>query len=438
MNLFRTERTATGGEEPLAARMRPRHLGEFVGQEEIVGPRTLLRNAIESDRLFSMILQGPPGSGKTTLAHIIARCTSAHFVQMSAVTSGVADVRRAIQEARQRRALDGQRTILFIDEIHRFNKAQQDALLPAVEDGTIILIGTTTENPYFEVTAPLLSRLRVFRLRSLTDQEIRCILERALSDRERGLGGRGIAVDEEAMAHIISVANGDARSALNTLEMAANAATPDSRGTRRIDLQLAVQAAQRRALLYDKRGEEHYNTVSAFIKSMRGGDPDAAVYWLARMLYAGEDPSFIARRILIAAAEEVGNADPRALMVAAAAAQAVEYVGLPEARIALAQAAIYVACAPKSNAAYRAIEEALRDVAERRTEEVPLHLRNPAFRGAKQLGYGKGYQYPHDHPGGHVQQEYFPPGARRAYYHPSDRGYERVLRERLRRWRQDQ
>ncbi len=434
MDLFeasRQEQLRT--EAPLAMRMRPRNLDEFLGQEHIIGPGKVLRRAIESDRLSSLIFHGPPGCGKTALAAVIARRTKAHFEQLNAVTSGVADLRRVIKEARERQGMYGRKTILFIDEIHRFNKAQQDALLPYVEDGTVILIGATTENPYFEVNPPLVSRSRVFAFKALTEEQVKKALRRALEDRERGLGKYRVQVDQEAMDHLVRVANGDARSALNALELAVTTTEPGEDGVRRITLEVAVDSIQKRAIRYDKDGDAHYDTISAFIKSMRGSDPDATLYWLARMLYAGEDPRFIARRMVIHAAEDVGLADPQALVVAVAAAQAVEYVGLPEARIPMAQAAIYIATAPKSNSVYRGIEAAMKDVGEKRTGDVPLHLRDSHYKGAAKLGHGKGYRYPHDYPGNWVDQPYLPKNlqGKVRYYQPSCNGYERELRQRL-------
>ena len=419
--------------EPLASRMRPHTLDEFAGQEQILGPGKALRRAIEEDRIASFIFWGPPGCGKSTLAAIIARSTRCHFVTFSAVTSGVPELRKVIQAARERRAGQGLRTILFVDEIHRFNKAQQDAFLPHVEDGTIALIGATTENPYFEVNSPLLSRARIFRFEALTDAQVEQILRAALTDAERGLGALRVDAAPDALAHLAGMAGGDVRTALNALELAAMLAAPDEDGVRRISLPLAEEAMQKRALVYDKAGDNHYDVVSAFIKSMRGSDPDAALYWLARMIAAGEDPRFIARRIVNQPAEDVGNADPVALMVATAAAHAVEYVGMPEAQIPLAQATIYLATAPKSNASYLGISRALADVAAQRPAPVPLHLRDANYRGARSLGHGKGYQYPHDSPGGWVDQEYVPEGTiTRRYYEPTDRGREAQIRERMR------
>jgi putative ATPase len=422
-------------EQPLAARMRPRTLDEFVGQTDILGPGKLLRRAVESDRLFSsIILWGPPGAGKTTLATIIANRTASHFETLSAVLAGVADIRRVVAEAQERRNLYGKRTILLVDEIHRFNKAQQDALLPHVEDGTIILVGATTENPYFEVIGPLLSRSRVFQFRPLDKTETLELLHRALRDAERGYGARPIEITDEALEHLAEVAGGDARAALNALELAVESTSPRADGTIYIDLGVAQESIQRRALRYDRAGEEHYDTISAFIKSMRGSDPDAALYWLAKMLYAGEDPEFIARRMVILASEDIGNADPQALVVAVAAAQALQFVGLPEAQLNLAQAAIYLATAPKSNSVL-AIAEALADVERTGKVEVPDHLKESARDGVA-LGHGKDYQYPHNFPDHFVAQNYMPEALKgKVYYRPSDQGYEKEIAERVKKWR---
>ena len=418
--------------QPLAARMRARRIVEFVGQEHIVGPCTLLRTAIENDDLTSMIFWGPAGCGKSTLASVIAKHTSCNFENFSAVTSGVPEMRKVIQRAKELRKATGRKTILFVDEIHRFNKAQQDALLPHVEDGTVILIGATTENPYFEVNTPLLSRSRLFTFEPLSDEQVRLVVERAVEDEERGLGKENVKIDEDAVRHIVSVAQGDARNALSALELAVKATPRDDSGAKTVTLKIAEQAVQKRVLNYDKNGDNHYDTISAFIKSMRGSDPDAAVYWLARMIAAGEDPKFIARRIVIQAAEDVGNADPMALVVATAAAQAVQFVGLPEAQIPLSQAAIYLACAPKSNASYEAINRANKDVAERKAPPVPKHLRGTGYPGAKALGHGEGYLYPHSFPGHYVEQEYLPPEAKSGpYYEPTEHGHEAKFKRRL-------
>jgi len=420
---------------PLAARMRPRSLEEFVGQGQIVGPGTYLREAVESDTLSSVILYGPAGTGKSTLAHIIAGQTKGRFEGYSAVTSGVADIRRVTQQAAERMKAQGQKTILFVDEIHRFNKAQQDAFLPFVEDGTIILVGSTTENPYFEINAPLVSRSRIFVFEPLTEEQVGVIVDRAVADEERGLGKLGVELTPEAREHLINLANGDARAALNALEAASQQARPDEGGKRVVSLEMVEDAAQRRALTYDKGGDTHYDVISAYIKSMRGGDPDAALYWLARMISAGEDPRFIARRLVIQAAEDVGNADPMALVLATAAAHAVEYVGLPEAQIPLAQATAYVACAPKSNASYLGIARAMEDVRNRKVPLVPKHLRDANYPGAAEFGHGEGYQYPHDHPGHFVPQEYLPKGTKsKRYYEPGEEGYEKKIKARLEEW----
>jgi putative ATPase len=429
MNLFSGSESMR--EAPLAARMRPRNLAEFIGQEEVVGEGRLLRRAIEADRLSSLIFYGPPGAGKTTLAEIIARTTRSHFERLNAVTAGVADIRRVIAEAGERMDFYRQKTILFVDEIHRFSKSQQDALLPAVEAGTVLLIGATTENPLYEVNAPLVSRSMIFRLKSLTTEELKRVARQALEDSDRGLADYGVQLDERALDHLVNTANGDARVVLNALELAALTTKPDPETrTRRITLEIMADCIQQRPILYDKDGQAHYDTISAFIKSMRGSDPDAAVYYLARMLTAGEDPKFIARRMMIHAAEDVGNADPQALLVAVAAARAVEMVGLPEARIIMAQAAIYIAAAPKSNASCQAIKLAMDDVRELENRTVPVHLRDSSHSGAAGLGDGVGYLYPHDYPGGYVAQEYLPDNVTgKRYYFPADRGYEaRILK----------
>jgi putative ATPase len=417
---------------PLALRMRPRTLEEFVGQESIVGEGTVLRKAISQDTLSSAIFWGPPGTGKTTLARIVANLTRAIFVQISAVTSNVSEVRKLLKEAKDRLATEGNRTILFIDEIHRFNKAQQDALLPAVEEGTVVLIGATTENPYFEVNSPLISRSTIFRFQPLSSDNVKEIILGALKDEERGLSRENVVLKEDALQHILKVANGDARIALNVLGVAA-LTTPKEKETKTITLEMAVDASQKRAIIYDREGDAHYDTVSAFIKSMRGSDPDASIYWLARMIYAGEDPRFIARRMVIFASEDIGNADPQALLVATGAAHAVEYVGLPEAQLNLAQAVIYLATAPKSNAVIRAIQSAMGSVEEDELPPVPPHLRDSHYPGAKKLGHGKGYKYPYNYPDHFTLQDYLPPELRgKKYYEPSDSGYEKKIKEYLR------
>jgi putative ATPase len=422
-------------EAPLAARMRPRTLDEYVGQEHIVGPGTLLRRAIAADRLFSsIILWGPPGTGKTTLAMIIANTTRAHFETLSAVLAGVADIRRVVAGARERLKLHGQRTIVLVDEIHRFNKAQQDALLPHVENGTIVLIGATTESPYFEIVGPLLSRSRVFQLNPLAPEHIETLLRRALADPERGYGQRRVALGPDALAHLVERAGGDARRAFNALELAVESTPAGPEGVLRIDLNIAQESVQRRALRYDKSADEHFDTISAFIKSVRGSDPDAALYWLAKMVYAGEDPEFIMRRLLILAGEDIGLADPQGIVVASACAHALQYVGLPEARYHLALATLYLATAPKSNSA-GAFFRALATLESEGHSEVPRHLRDSTAERAA-LGHGEGYRYPHDFPGHHIPQQYLPDAlAGRRFYEPSDQGYEQGIAERLARWR---
>ncbi|MFC7441375.1 AAA family ATPase [Laceyella putida] len=433
MDLFQYSWDQERRNEPLAARMRPRNLDEVVGQTHIIGRGKLLRRMIEADQLSSIILYGPPGTGKTTLAHVIANHTSAFFERINAVTAGVNDIRRIVEGAKERINLYGQRTVLFIDEIHRFNRAQQDALLPYVEDGTIILIGATTENPSFEVNAALLSRSRLFMLEPLTETDLSQVLERALADPERGLGAYQVRLDDDAKSHLIRCAGGDSRNALNALELAVVTTPPDEAGIRHITLEVAEESIQRKVIRYDKSGDQHYDTISAFIKSMRGSDPDAALYYLAKMLQAGEDPRFIARRIFIHAAEDVGMADPRALLIASAAAHAVEFIGLPEAQIPLAQAVIYIATAPKSNSSVRGINEANATVKQEQNGEVPPHLRDAHFAGAKAQGRGKGYRYPHDYPRGYVEQQYLPDEHRgKTLYHPSPHGYERKLQTFLR------
>jgi putative ATPase len=406
---------------PLAARMRPKTFAEFVGQEQLVADGRVFRKCIEADQLPSMVFWGPPGSGKTTLAHIIANITRAQFSPLSAVSAGVADLRRVIGEARKRLKPSGQRTILFVDEIHRFNKAQQDAVLPFVENGIVTFIGATTENPSFEVISPLLSRCRVFKLNPLSDDDVRLIVERAIKDVERGLGKFQISINEEALRHLVTMSNGDARVALNALEMAAFATVPDDDGLRSIDLSAIEEALQHRALLYDKSGDQHYDLISALHKSLRGSDPDAALYWLGRMLEAGEDPLYIARRLVRFASEDVGVADPQALVIAVAAQQAVHFVGLPEGNLALAEAVVYLAAAPKSNSLYQAYSRVQQDIQHGRNEPVPLHLRNPVTGLMRQMGYGRGYKYAHGYPDHFVKQQNLPPSLkRRRYYVPTD------------------
>ncbi|MEW6142275.1 MAG: replication-associated recombination protein A [Chloroflexota bacterium] len=420
---------------PLAARMRPRDFSEFVGQQNLVGEGRILRKSIESDQLPSIILWGPPGSGKTTLAYVIANVTKSHFSPLSAVTAGVADLRKVIDEARLRLKQTGQRTILFVDEIHRFNKSQQDAVLPFVEDGTVTLIGATTENPSFEVISALLSRCRVFALNALTNDEILTVVRSALTDAERGMARWEPQIDEEALKHLVIMSNGDARVALNALEMATLSTKPDASGKRHINLVTVEDALQHRALLYDKDGDQHYDLISALHKSLRGSDPDAALYWLGRMLEAGEDPLYIIRRMIRFASEDVGMADPQALVVAMAAQQAVHFVGMPEANLALAQAAVYLATAPKSNSLYAAYSKVQRDVQTSRTEPVPLHLRNPVTNLMRELDYGKGYKYAHDYPGHFIEQENLPKTMKgRRYYQPSDQGFEKTITARLKAW----
>ena len=428
--------TGPAAPSPLADRMRPRTFDEFVGQEELLAPGRPLREAIERDLLQSIILWGPPGTGKTTLARIIADTTQARFVSFSAVLSGIKEIRDVMTEAERIRRTTGRRTIVFIDEIHRFNKAQQDAFLPRVEAGDIVLIGATTENPSFEVNAALLSRSKVFVLRGLTTGEIAAILTRALADPVRGLGSDPVGIDDEAIAALALYANGDARSALNLLELSV-AAAPLVHDVRRLDAQRVADTMQRRALLYDKSGEEHYNLISALHKSMRNSDPDASVYWLARMVESGEDPLYIARRLVRFASEDVGNADPQALRVTLDAREAYHFLGTPEGELALAQAACYLALAPKSNAIYVAYNQVKDDIRDKPAEPVPLHLRNAPTGLMANLGYGQGYQYAHDAPDAQVTQEHRPEALRgRIYYRPTERGLEKELAARLRQWRE--
>jgi putative ATPase len=418
---------------PLAARMRPRNLSEYAGQTHILGPGQLLRRAIEADRIQSLIFYGPPGTGKTSLAQIIARQTRSKFERLSGVESNVADMRRVLAAAGNRLENSGQPTILFIDEIHRFNKAQQDVLLPDVESGVVRLIGATTHNPFFFVNSPLVSRSQIFELRPLTEAELYDLLQRALADSERGLGHLKIQAEEAALRHLAKLSDGDARKALNSLEIAALTTAPAADGVIHIDLPVAEQSIQRKAVVYDGDGDAHYDTISAFIKSMRGSDVDAALYWLAKMIHAGEDPRFITRRIMICAAEDVGLADPMALVLANAANQAAEFVGWPEAQIPIAEATIYIATAHKSNSSVMAISAALEDVRSGRTLAVPEHLRDAHYKGAERLGHGQGYEYAHDHPDHFVAQDYL--GTTRRYYEPSDQGVEKKIKERVEKWR---
>lgn len=401
-------------QQPLAFRMCPLTLKEFVGQEHILGEGKLLRRAIEADRISSLILFGPPGTGKTALARIIASQTKAHFEWLNAASATLEDLRKVIKISKSMKR-QGIRTILFLDEIHRFNKLQQDALLPDVEEGNLILIAATVENPFFYVNSALLSRSQIFEMKPLSEEEILEILNRAIKDAEKGLGKLKIAIDESALHYISKMSDGDARKALTALEISVLTTPPDSRGLINIDLSIAEESIQKKSIVYDRKGDQHYDTASAFIKSMRGSDPDASIYYLAKMLYAGEDPRFIARRIVICASEDVGNADPMALVLAVAALKAVEFIGMPEARIPLAQAVTYIAKAPKSNASYIAIERALEDIKKERTSEVPDHLKSSNFSGAEKLGRGKGYKYPHDY-GGYVEQDYL--SKNKKYYYP--------------------
>ncbi|MFH1360722.1 MAG: replication-associated recombination protein A [Candidatus Omnitrophota bacterium] len=414
---------------PLSVRMRPQSLEEFVGQEHILGKGKLLTRAIEADRINSLILYGPPGSGKTTLAHCISQKTQAHFDRINAVSSNVDELRRLMAASKNRFLSTGRKTILFIDEIHRFNKAQQDVMMPDLEEGHVVLIGATVFNPFFSLTGPLLSRSLVFELKPLSSQEISLLIHRALKDKERGLGDLPIQTETKAVEFLADICDGDARRALNALEIGVMTTPKDNKETIHFTLDVAQESIQKKQVNYDRDGDAHYDTASAFIKSMRGSDPDATLYWLAKMLYAGEDHRFIARRICICAAEDVGNADPQALCLASAALQVSEFVGLPEARIPLAQAAVYVACAPKSNASYMGLEKALQDVKNKKTQEVPVHLKDASYSGAEKLGHGKDYKYAHNFEGHYVEQDYMPNKA--SYYQPTDSGQEKIIRQRL-------
>ena len=431
MDLFDYMRETTKEKEsPLASRLRPTTLDEVVGQQHIIGKDKLLYRAIKADKLSSVIFYGPPGTGKTTLAKVIANTTSAEFTQINATVAGKKDMEEVVNKAKELKGMYQKRTILFIDEIHRFNKGQQDYLLPFVEDGTIILIGATTENPYFEVNGALLSRSIIFELKSLSKEDIRTLILRAVNDREKGLGAYDAVIDDDALEFLADVANGDARAALTAIELGVLTTERSADGKIHITLAVASECIQKRVVKYDKSGDNHYDTISAFIKSMRGSDPDAAVYYLARMLYAGEDIKFIARRIMICAAEDVSNADPMALVVATSAAQAVERIGMPEAQIILAQAVTYVASAPKSNSAVCAISDAMAAVRDTMTAPIPVHLQDAHYKSSQKLGHGVGYKYAHDYPNHYVKQQYLPDGLTdRMFYHPSENGYEKTIRE---------
>ena len=433
MDLFDYMRANTMEKEsPLASRMRPTTLDEVVGQKHIIGKDKLLYRAIKADKLGSVIFYGPPGTGKTTLAKVIANTTSARFEQINATVAGKKDMEEIVKNAKDSIGMYGQKTILFVDEIHRFNKSQQDYLLPFVEDGTITLIGATTENPYFEVNNALLSRSRIFELKPLEKQDIRELVMRAVYDTKKGMGTYGADITDEAADFLADVANGDARAALNAVELGILTTDKSDDGKIHITIDVAAECIQKRVVRYDHDGDNHYDTISAFIKSMRGSDPDAAVYYLARMLYAGEDVKFIARRIMICASEDVGNADPNALVVAVSAAQAIERIGMPESQIILSQAAAYVATAPKSNAAYMGIAKAMKTVADTRTMPVPAHLQDRHYKGAEKLGHGLGYKYAHDYPNHYVTQQYLPDGMEgMRFYEPSENGYEKKIREHM-------
>ena len=433
MDLFEYMRENTmETESPLASRLRPTKLSEVVGQSHIIGKDKLLYRAIQADKLSSIIFYGPPGTGKTTLAKVIACTTSAEFKQINATSAGKKDMEEVITQAKSTQGMYGKKTILFVDEIHRFNKGQQDYLLPFVEDGTIILIGATTENPYFEVNSALISRSIVFELKLLSKEDIKTLIMRAITDKEKGLGAYKAKIDEDALEFLADIANGDARSALNAIELGVLTTKRNEDEMIHITLEVASECIQKRVLKYDKSGDNHYDTISAFIKSMRGSDPDAAVYYLAKMLYAGEEVAFIARRIMICASEDVSNADPNALVIATAAAQAVERLGMPEARIVLAQAATYVACAPKSNSAICAIDDAMRVIEERKTSPVPTHLQDAHYKGASKLGHGIGYEYAHNYENHYVNQQYLPDElVGTTFYRPGDLGYEKQIKEHM-------
>ncbi|MBS6644981.1 MAG: replication-associated recombination protein A [Clostridiaceae bacterium] len=433
MDLFDYMRSNTmETESPLASRLRPSTLDEVVGQKHIIGKDKLLYRAIQADKLGSIIFYGPPGTGKTTLAKVIANTTSANFRQLNATVAGKKDMEDVVKEAKDSLGMYGKKTILFVDEIHRFNKSQQDYLLPFVEDGTLILIGATTENPYFEVNGALISRSRIFELKALEKDDIKELIHRAVYDMDKGMGSYGAVIDEDAMEFLADVANGDARAALNAVELGILTTERGADGKIHIDIDVAQECIQKRVVRYDKDGDNHYDTISAFIKSMRGSDPDAAVYYLARMLYAGEDIKFIARRIMICASEDVGNADPQALTVAVSAAQAVERIGMPEAQIILSQAVLYVATAPKSNSAVMAIDGAMNAVRTQKTMPVPVHLQDKHYKGAEKLGHGAGYKYAHDYPNHYVDQQYLPDGMERgSFYQPSENGYEKKIKDHM-------
>lgn len=439
MDLFDYMRQENGKKEsPLASRMRPTSLDEVVGQQHIIGKDKLLYRAIMADKISSIIFYGPPGTGKTTLAKVIANTTSAEFTSINATAAGKKDMEQVVENAKNIRGMYGKKTILFIDEIHRFNKGQQDYLLPFVEDGTVILIGATTENPYFEVNGALLSRSIIFELKPLSQEDIKTLIRRALTDSAKGLGSYGAVIDDDALDFLSDMANGDARSALTAIELGVLTTEPSADGKIHITLSVASECIQRRVVKYDKSGDNHYDTISAFIKSMRGSDPDAAIYYLARMLYAGEDVKFIARRIMICAAEDVGNADPQALQVAVAAAQAVERIGMPESQIILAEATNYVACAPKSNASYLSIDAAMHMVASGQTPPIPVHLQDSHYKSAGKLGHGIGYQYAHDFKNHYVAQQYLPDAlAGTRFYEPTDMGYEKQIRAHLEKIRRE-